>query len=392
MDKKASITLIENHMPSSGIGNYKGVMLCNRPFAGTAATTKASSSADKTSFAVGVVSDPLGIGSSQIPAILNLKGKLSGRKKKISVVTKHKKWLDELQKTKEELELQEEEEKNQKKLDLEKFMDREARIRQQRKRDNKSNNADDDKDNSNENDDNHESKSDSKSTKNANESKDSKLEKSQKKGSTNNKAKPKWAVSESDAKDVDSDMFDDDEDLLAYVDGLDFKRYAKDTEIQSTMDKIKLRIAELENEIETDIKYEKERKVERDKLKKYLQSTNSSNPEDDEEDDDEYEPALDDTRSEADDKDKHLFDDAKKLLRNSKYYEETGDDLYDLEAVHSKRSIASMLKTMQEKKEDKKPVVFNEPVIVSHESYEGDRLQVKAAIDKLPYMHRNPSV
>lgn len=36
MEKKAaSITLIENHMPSSGIGNYKGVMLCNRPFAGT---------------------------------------------------------------------------------------------------------------------------------------------------------------------------------------------------------------------------------------------------------------------------------------------------------------------------------------------------------------------
>ena len=49
-----------------------------------------------------------------------MKGKISNRKKKVSVVTKHKKWLEELQKTKEDLEIQEEEEKLQRKLEKEK--------------------------------------------------------------------------------------------------------------------------------------------------------------------------------------------------------------------------------------------------------------------------------
>jgi hypothetical protein len=86
----ASISLIENHLPTAGLANYKGVMLCNRPFAGSAGQftgtifytsvlihilvtlNKTTSNAEKTSFSCGKVSEPLGTGASQIPAILSM--------------------------------------------------------------------------------------------------------------------------------------------------------------------------------------------------------------------------------------------------------------------------------------------------------------------------------
>lgn len=55
----ASMSLIENN--AGGVGHYKGVMLCNRPFAGTAVPQKTLSSSDKISFSCGVVSAPVGV-------------------------------------------------------------------------------------------------------------------------------------------------------------------------------------------------------------------------------------------------------------------------------------------------------------------------------------------
>ena len=39
-DKGPSLSLVENRSANNagGVGNYKGVMLCNRPFAGTVGT------------------------------------------------------------------------------------------------------------------------------------------------------------------------------------------------------------------------------------------------------------------------------------------------------------------------------------------------------------------
>ena len=66
---------------AEGIGNYKGVMLCNRPFAGTEGTyilikiilvTATANPTSKTeSFVTGKVGSPLGIGESQVPYTLN---------------------------------------------------------------------------------------------------------------------------------------------------------------------------------------------------------------------------------------------------------------------------------------------------------------------------------
>jgi hypothetical protein len=56
------MSLIENNknQPNIGVGNYKGVMLCNRPFAGSVGQAGKTASVDKNSFACGVVSEPAG--------------------------------------------------------------------------------------------------------------------------------------------------------------------------------------------------------------------------------------------------------------------------------------------------------------------------------------------
>ncbi len=35
---------------------------------------------------------------------------------------------------------------------------------------------------------------------------------------------------------------------------------------------------------------------------------------------------------------------------------------------------------------------LNEPVIITHQSGDGSRLENKNSVDKIPYMHRNPAV
>lgn len=44
-----------------GVGNYKGVMLCNRPFGGTAVNSKQSSSGESNAFNCGVISEAIGV-------------------------------------------------------------------------------------------------------------------------------------------------------------------------------------------------------------------------------------------------------------------------------------------------------------------------------------------
>lgn len=60
-----SISMVENHMNSSsiGIGNYKGVMLCNRPFGGTTGSSKNApgNTEGKTQFNCGVVPEATGL-------------------------------------------------------------------------------------------------------------------------------------------------------------------------------------------------------------------------------------------------------------------------------------------------------------------------------------------
>ena len=119
--------------PAVSIGNYKGVMLCNRPFAGAggAAAKGGAGSADVggagKSFRTGVMPKPHGanvcITSKEInPAIAN-------REKKQTALHRHRAWLSELQGTKDHLEAKFMDHVSSKEDSKARFMQREARWR-----------------------------------------------------------------------------------------------------------------------------------------------------------------------------------------------------------------------------------------------------------------------
>ena len=70
------------------------------------------------------------------------------------------------------------------------------------------------------------------------------------------KSKPKWALTEKDATNLLSEEKDETshekQDLLAFVDTLDFKRYVNDIEVQSMIERIRARIESLEKDIGAD--------------------------------------------------------------------------------------------------------------------------------------------
>jgi hypothetical protein len=113
-------------MPSVSIGNYKGVMLCNRPFASVAGNGQSGAPAAKGAFVCGAVGDQLGVGaaphSREAPPV--------ERPRKETALLKHRQWLRALQKTKEDLERTYKDEAEAKEDRHRKFTEREAKMRQ----------------------------------------------------------------------------------------------------------------------------------------------------------------------------------------------------------------------------------------------------------------------
>ncbi len=99
-------------------------MLCNRPFAGSVATTKPQGTTSTPSFSCGVVSANIG---QNVP--ISMKEKMVKRPKKDSVLIKHKKWLADLQKTKERLEQEYLEEARRKEEEKIRFQEHEKKMR-----------------------------------------------------------------------------------------------------------------------------------------------------------------------------------------------------------------------------------------------------------------------
>lgn len=84
------------------IGNYKGVMLCNRPFNGS--STKVSTVKNNNSSAPFVTSGSSTTWGQNVP-ILNEPLHAVKRDKSNTALSKHKKWLHDLKKERERLEL-----------------------------------------------------------------------------------------------------------------------------------------------------------------------------------------------------------------------------------------------------------------------------------------------
>lgn len=111
------------------IGNYKGVMLCNRPFAGTAAAAKGghvAAAVGKQVFVTGKVKSQVGFSGKNI----QIEKMLRKRLKQETALTRHRRWLTDLQRTKQALEDQYTEDQRKKEENRRRFSEREARIRQ----------------------------------------------------------------------------------------------------------------------------------------------------------------------------------------------------------------------------------------------------------------------
>lgn len=69
-------------------------------------------------------------------------------------------------------------------------------------------------------------------------------------GSSSCGSKPAWALTETASIAAnDADELNDEDELLSFAEGLDFDRLIDDMELQSVMDQLKSRIAEMEKEV-----------------------------------------------------------------------------------------------------------------------------------------------
>lgn len=361
-----SISMVENK--GSNIGNFKGVMLCNRPFHGMASKTNGGA-VEKNTFSCGVVPDALGINVA-----INTKEKAKLRRpKKETVLTKHKKWLHDLQKEKDRLEIKYMEDLKKKEDTKLKFQINEAKMRQYAKEVSTA-----------ESDSKYESSSSASPMKP--ETNDDNTNNSSNNNNNNIMAampklqqRPAWAMTEEETK-IQSEakeLFDENE-LLDFAKNLDYDRYIADMEVKQMMQLLAKRIKEMEIDISSDYKREQETE-ERQKKRELLKLMGES---------------LNNLTNMNDDESKGGSDEiaaAKAVLQ--------GDD--ELQAIHSTKSVVAMIKAAREKgnkgvSSDGVTVdtsaTKNEPVIVTHEPSEGSRVDGKNTVSNLPYLRRNPAV
>ena len=354
----------------SGVGNYKGVMLCNRPFAGSVAQKAVGGGNTKQTFSCGLVAEPAGLNVSMSKKDQH---KVK-RPKKETVLTKHKRWLAELQKTKDKLEMEYIEQMRSKEQQKVQFQNQEKGMRSMAK---ELLGAEDK--------DGPQPQTDSPPASVAKPAKPSAAE-------VKLMARPAWAQTEQIASKAvsasEEKEFEDDEGLLDFAQNLDYDRFIGDIEVKTMMKRLQERIASLERDVKTEGDRDADA-ANRAQMRVQLAAAHELNE------------LVGDGSEYAEDEDiKHI---AKLVLEEDS----------EMSAVHSSKSVQSMLKLAKEKiatvklaadlkynPADKKPSqlghVSGGPQIVVHEPNEGTRVggigEGKNTVSNLPYMHRNPAV
>lgn len=381
-----------------GIGNYKGVMLCNRPFAGIKAANGGGEGGSSNTFKAGVIPEPLGI-----PIPISSKDKLKlARPKKETVLTKHRKWLADLQKTKDSLEIQLIDEMNKKQESIQKFQDQEKKMRKVAKELLRAEEKDiapssssltkgEGKESQSGSDEKKDADPRPETLSPASNKADAKV--SSKSSPSKASAKmPAWALTEKIAEEkalaAEERELNDEEGLLDFAAGLDYERFIEDVEVKTIMSKLAQRIAQLEREVKEDGDREmdaEERAARREMLALAINAQANAAAED----------ATGNFSEEQ-----RVYAAARAVLAEDE----------ELGSVHSKRSVASMLAAAKEKisnvaetvrahkalelaqLEPKVAKVTGGPVVVVHEPSEGTRIDGKHGVSQLPYQHRNPAV
>ena len=381
-----SISLDNNS--ASGVGTYKGVMLCNRPFGGTEGAAQKASNGT-TQFRAGKVPEVIGASN------LKLRDKVK-RPKKENALTRHRKWLAELQRTKDRLEAEYTMEQIKTKQKTDRFQKQEEKMRQSAKNLIKDSAKGGPETNESAIEEmtvstlgspiTAEAKAETApvaaSAKDVSASSDAKSSTSaaalEAKGAAN-KHKPAWAFAseEEQTAAAEAKEMEDDEGLLDFAAGLDFERYMDDMEVQTMLAAVAARVRELEREVKQEGDRSTEA-LERQALRERIEAMGGDVS------------ALDDDNSGVSSEGEALAF-AKQVMA----------DMEELKSVHSEKSVAQLY--TKAKQEQSKAEVQLEPTtkalehagtphIAVHDDSEGARMAEKKAIRKLPYMNRNPAV
>ena len=432
---------------AGGVGTYKGVMLCNRPFAGTDAAKAAGGDGPK-QFAVGVVPSAFGLNAA-------LDKQKVKRKKKETALTKHRKWLAELQRKKDELEIQYTVEVIKNTETKDSFMEGEGRIRKKTKEiihkddkeDSESKAASPTAGAASERKNSNVAPAESKEAKvptlpailpvasSSSSSSDTQGSESPNAGDKPNpKNRPAWSY----AKEEDADMAaqyaaeskeeEEVDDLLKFAEGLDFDKYMDDVEIKTMMEMVGNRIRELEKDSKLEAQLESEAEM-RGTLRAQMKDVNGGdeniNNINSNADDDGAIAAAKDILENTDNlKAVHSTNSVAAMVRNSargseeKSALQTALGVCELIECHPRKMAAKQffyeshqphgLLVQPSKRRECGPVLvcascisklsgielvpIGTPYQATHDASEGTRVTNKAAVNKLPYMNRNPAV
>ncbi|KDO29744.1 hypothetical protein SPRG_04861 [Saprolegnia parasitica CBS 223.65] len=343
-------------MESVNIGNYKGVMLCNRPFNSVSSSTLVATSIlahasllaqkevaavdKKGPFLGGIQPAPIG---TNVP-IFHEPPHAVKRDKKSTALSKHKKWLHDLQKERSRLESALLEDEAAKECRKDKFAKREADLRAKiRQRPQGTH---------------------SKYTEMARARVDD-----EEKGVLT--SRPAWALTK-DKAESKRDQQDEDsvDDLLAFANNLDIDTFLGDVELKAQVAQVDEQLAQLQELVNQEEADEKKGQV-RERLqqesleRQYLNAATLAR------------------LSARDAKDSDDDDDSKSVAST------VLSECKSIRSVHSTKSVLALTKRAEQKLSlDPIP----EPHVVTHDEESGTRLLNKHLTSNLPYMHRNPAV
>jgi hypothetical protein len=217
MSKQIMIAERPGESVKQSIGNYKGVMLCNRP---NEPTDKLQRDGPVPFISRVTVKEQLGINPAAKPV-----QQPSRPKKSLEILSRHKQWLYQLQKQKDEL-IQKEAEKSKA---------QEAKLEKMKKKYLGKKSAENVLETS---------------EKPEKSKKVEKSEKSEKLTEKNlklleNEKKPKWALTEEQAENLEELEVDD---LLQFVQDLDYDKFIEDLEVRQALEIVKERVEEIKQD------------------------------------------------------------------------------------------------------------------------------------------------
>ncbi|KAF0698485.1 Aste57867_10908 [Aphanomyces stellatus] len=325
--------------PNVNIGNYKGVMLCNRPFNGVTPATfsKEVDSSKKAAFLTGIQAAPIG---QNVP-IFNEPLHAIKRDKKNTALSKHKKWLHDLQKERDRLEgalLEDEDEKERRR---ERFSKREADFRAQVRRTNP--------------EDGDDAAADKKPS----------------------LRRPMWALTKETADEKKQREEEENvDDLLDFANNLDLDSFMDDVEIKAQVAHVNEQLSQLQEIVNQEEANEKKAEI-KEILKAESHERQTLNA-----------AAL--SRLDGVDAKRDVDDDAASVAST------VLSECKSIRSVHSTRSVLALTRRAEDKLHRQLDCVpeggVPDPHVVTHDEEMGMRLQNKHLPSNLPYIHRNPAI